>query len=936
MSDPRKQEILFNTESLTGTSRVVHVRNQVTFKGAGMQEGDVVYFYIVNLKPGEFDKWCQCQFVPGKLAEVESITPLMCDTCDADGNKVQVQMTRDNPVVVLDAPQDSLVQLIYEGDGFKTSTVIAIHDTNTKDLTPAMRGCPAICPEPNWHDTGRVRSNLETGKKECEETDDLGHYRWVECGDLVWRPTGAVRSTEEGKYECEETDDLGDYRWVECGDVDWWQTGMKRAGADDKVECQEVNKLGELRWVECGDIAWTRTSKTILDDAGEKILCEEINQLGQIRWAECGDVEWVATGVRRPNADGDKIECQETNGFGGLRWVECGDIEWTPTGVCRPSDEFNSVECQETDGFGNYRWGEPVQAEWAYTGDKECKVIEEDFKYQIRKKYVNQVGQVDWRVESTKYDMQPTGIESCVDGYINVQLTTPCGDIAWKKTDKQCVPEPDYFATVPLPGGGKMYRDGQQDPDASVALTDCDGTVLGYIYPEPRAGATTEVFAGCGEDAVLLGYAVDGEGTDACSPCAGGCDVGSTAGMSFPDSIDIGNLPSEIDVNIKSLPPLAMSVFENCGYKWVLWSDGQITRIEMECHPDKPEPEPEPERKFRLSYDANGFDLIPPFDVNEYSFCALATVKDWQGAKPEGYDFLGWAETPNGDVVYIAGDTVQMCTDITLYAKWCANITFDDGLGGYKKCVPVTFTAPDDATDLPEDLCVDVGECIDITQYEPKREGYLFAGWVKEGETDGHVTTVWRGIPDPYTPNEVHVDEDFTGALTFDINPDRCSSNSAVNRDFDTEITTTLDWIECKINLLKPSEGKNCAGVNYRVYYDLIGFYDPDVNAENAVIRVNIGSPNTVDFRIRGVSAQPGVYTLKLGKTGKLAILHVTQEALDNLANDEDAQVTVFTNGSFHIGIDNALHDIEVKRPECVTIKEPTTFCSKWIKLPAA
>lgn len=452
--EPKKQDILFGTESMTGTSRVVHITDQVTFKGVGLQEGDEVLFYLVSMTPGEMDKWCKCQHIPGAKPEIESLSPLMCEGCDDEGNRVQVKMTRDNPIVILDAPQDSMVMLAYEGEGFNTAKVIAIYGTTTKDLTPAMRGCPAVCTtsEANWHRTGNARANLEEGKRECEETDGLGNYRWVECGDLVWRQTGLTRKTADDTLECEETDDLGDYRWVECGDVEWWQTGVRRANADvTKIECQETDKLGEIRWVECGDIEWYPTGLRQSDVEADKIKCQETDGFGHYRWVECGDLVWVPVGQCRISADNpERVECLETDSFGDYRWTDTEDVVWVDTGDFR-INEKGEVEKRQRNQLDDYRWV-PDYSEfvWTFTGNQYCDFAEGTFKYKLFKEYVNQFGQKEWQSDGIDLDWSQTGVTECSDGYVLVQMTTPCGDIRWKRTLEECSEEeePKVVSTI--------------------------------------------------------------------------------------------------------------------------------------------------------------------------------------------------------------------------------------------------------------------------------------------------------------------------------------------------------------------------------------------------------------------------------------------------------------------------------------------------------
>lgn len=90
------------------------------------------------------------------------------------------------------------------------------------------------------------------------------------------------------------------------------------------------------------------------------------------------------------------------------------------------------------------------------------------------------------------------------------------------------------------------------------------------------------------------------------------------------------------------------------------------------------------ENFYTLSYNNNGVEANTPSDETQYHYGTEATVKDFTDV-PEGYNFLGWAETQNGEVKYQKDQTIVMDSSKILYAKWCANITFDDGLEEWKE-----------------------------------------------------------------------------------------------------------------------------------------------------------------------------------------------------------------------------------------------------------
>ena len=103
-----------------------------------------------------------------------------------------------------------------------------------------------------------------------------------------------------------------------------------------------------------------------------------------------------------------------------------------------------------------------------------------------------------------------------------------------------------------------------------------------------------------------------------------------------------------------------------------------------------------------------------------------------------GYDFIGWATSVSGSVIYADGEefTYDFSRDLTLFAKWSAieySITYvlDDGVND--EANPATYTIEDTP----------------ITLADPTKEGYIFVGWdegdsIAEGEIgDKMFTALW-------------------------------------------------------------------------------------------------------------------------------------------------------------------------------------------------
>lgn len=71
------------------------------------------------------------------------------------------------------------------------------------------------------------------------------------------------------------------------------------------------------------------------------------------------------------------------------------------------------------------------------------------------------------------------------------------------------VEEVVYCASIALPGGGFMYHYADsRDPAATTQFKDCNGKVLGYVYPTPGPGHTVEITSCCPE-VTTIGWGVN-------------------------------------------------------------------------------------------------------------------------------------------------------------------------------------------------------------------------------------------------------------------------------------------------------------------------------------------------------------------------------------------------------------------------------------------
>lgn len=294
------KNILFDQTSANLDSPVFRVGEQVTVIAVGMAPGDSITFEVISLISGDPSSICGCRLNKATNATIGSVQPLLCPSCESDG-QVQVTLTENNPVVVLDWPQGALLRAMYHGTGIDDRTVtVWYNETETRSLTDAMRGCvPACCmdEEETWTVTGIHRCTPDV--VEVQEQSNCGNFRWVECGAVVWTDTGQLRCVagSETATEIEQTNQCGQRRWTAGPAQVWTDTGEVRCTSAN-VEAQQVNQCGLTRWVDTGTaVAWIATGLTRCVEGS--LLMQETTQCGQLRWTDteeaCGGEGSIVT-----------------------------------------------------------------------------------------------------------------------------------------------------------------------------------------------------------------------------------------------------------------------------------------------------------------------------------------------------------------------------------------------------------------------------------------------------------------------------------------------------------------------------------------------------------------------------------------------------------------------------------------------------------------
>ena len=116
---------------------------------------------------------------------------------------------------------------------------------------------------------------------------------------------------------------------------------------------------------------------------------------------------------------------------------------------------------------------------------------------------------------------------------------------------------------------------------------------------------------------------------------------------------------------------------------------------------------------------AQGYNLTlnPNYSGATIGMYDNVTTIELPSLKRAGYDFLGWAETANGDLVYEVGYSITLTADKTLFALWkytgnCTIVFWANGGEGTM-----------DAVTKPLDQSYEIPDC-DFTRLD-----YVFMGW---------------------------------------------------------------------------------------------------------------------------------------------------------------------------------------------------------------
>lgn len=135
---------------------------------------------------------------------------------------------------------------------------------------------------------------------------------------------------------------------------------------------------------------------------------------------------------------------------------------------------------------------------------------------------------------------------------------------------------------------------------------------------------------------------------------------------------------------------------------------------------------------YTITYNANGGENAPDAQTKTYG---VDIVLSTTAPTREGYNFVGWATSENGEVIYNSGNTYSDNCTITLYAVWIIE-------------EKTTYTIVYDAnggTGVPDPVTKEKGKSTYISSVIPTREGFTFLGWSTH-QAGNMYSTVDNGI----------------------------------------------------------------------------------------------------------------------------------------------------------------------------------------------
>ena len=489
---------LFDQASISPYSRFFWLENQVTVVGHGLQPDDYITFEAVETNAAPMAKNCGCDFVPAGAISLNSILELTCAACN--GVVSPVVLTAANPVVVLDHPQGFYLRAVYHGTGLATGEVIVrATDTNTRDLTDALRGCPERCPDyvGTLCITPGTRAFGVNDPRDPEATVPI-----MREGNIVGyiyptpRSHAPVPVTEDPCQPCDgntvgaiigyampwdgpETECL--CLCYECQDVSWEQVGDAFC-RNDTLWVNEISNCGRTRERDTGEACcvpnWTNSGAPYC--VGDNCMQDQVDGCGNTRTVagtgcspECGICVPNWTNVGTPYCVGDDCVQLQQDGCGNTRTVPSAGCS-PECGACVPNYVATSTyECRADGRY--YQW---------FMDANNCGGANGQWQ---------DVGPVTWT---------PTGEEQCVGGFIQVRETNQCGDSRWRVTTTPCggVQEPigppgsGWGGACCAIASGEVRVEFTRAGRTMTVSTSCAGVIASHVWLPSGANAADYEF----------------------------------------------------------------------------------------------------------------------------------------------------------------------------------------------------------------------------------------------------------------------------------------------------------------------------------------------------------------------------------------------------------------------------------------------------------
>ena len=126
--------VLIDRNTVSGESQTFEIVRQITVHAQGLEPGDVVNFYMVQLTDLTYDP-CSCPPNRVELPKVLDEEVLRC--CG-----VPIALTREHPFVIMDAPQGVLLRAKLTYAGVHSTQRVYFVESNTQNVNDRLRGCP--------------------------------------------------------------------------------------------------------------------------------------------------------------------------------------------------------------------------------------------------------------------------------------------------------------------------------------------------------------------------------------------------------------------------------------------------------------------------------------------------------------------------------------------------------------------------------------------------------------------------------------------------------------------------------------------------------------------------------------------------------------------------------------------------------------------------